>query len=322
MNANVLVRRLAAVALCVLVPSLAHAQAQAWPSRQVRLVIPFAAGAGTDVVARTVSNKAAELLGQPIVAENRAGANGNLGAEAAAKSPADGYTIAILSTIHAANQSFFRKLGYGMANDFVPVVELGVSPTVWVVRADLPVDGIDALAKYAKANPGKLTYGSGGAQHPAELFKALTGADITVVPYKGVSAALQDLLAGRVDMTVAGLLDTSAHIKAGKLRALATTNTTRLPQFPDAPAMAEGLPGYDFTLWYGLFAPTGTPAEPQARLRAAVLAALQSPDVLARFEALSLRTAKSSQAEFGARVRAEIARWSDTVKKAKIELQD
>ena len=142
------VRRHAIAALCALLPALVHAQSASWPSRPVRLVIPFAAGAGTDVVARTVSNKAAELLGQPVVAENRAGANGNLGAEAAAKSAADGYTIAILSTIHAANQSFFRKLGYGMAADFVPVVELGVSPTVWVVRAALPVVGLVALAQF------------------------------------------------------------------------------------------------------------------------------------------------------------------------------
>lgn len=291
---------------------------QAFPSRPVRLVIPFAAGAGTDVVARTVIQKAAEFLGQPIVAENRTGAAGNLGAEAAARAPADGYTIAILSTIHAANQSFYKKLGYAMATDFVPIVELGLSPTLWVVRPDLPVASIADLARYAKANPGRLTYGSGGASHPAELFRALTGSDVTIVPYKGVAVAMTDLLAGRVDMMVAGFLDANAHLRSGKLKALATTNSARLPQLPDVPTLAETLPGYDFTLWYGFFAPSGTSAEAMAKIRSATERALESPEVLARFESLALRPAKSTQTEFSGRVRAEIARWADTVKKAGI----
>ncbi|MEI6303871.1 MAG: tripartite tricarboxylate transporter substrate-binding protein [Betaproteobacteria bacterium] len=298
------------------------ANAQAYPNKAIRLIVPFAAGAGTDVVARTVMQRAGEILGQAMVVENRVGAGGNIGAEAGAKSPADGYTITILSTIHAANQSFYRKLGYSMENDFVPVVEIGVSPTLWVVRADLPVRTAQELAQLAKSAPGKLTYGSGGASHPAELFKALTGGDIIVVPYKGVSAAMQDLLAGRVDMSVAGFLDTDAHIRSGKLRALATTNTERLVQLPDVPAMREFLPGYDFTLWYGIFVPRDTPAAVVATLRAAVLRALESPEVIARLQALAIRPAKSSSEAFAARVHAEVARWADTVKKAKIELQD
>jgi tripartite-type tricarboxylate transporter receptor subunit TctC len=300
----------------------ALANAQTWPAKPVRLVIPFAAGAGTDVVARTVTQKAQEFLGQPIVADNRAGAAGNLGAEVAAKAAPDGYTLAILSTIHAANQSFYRRLGYAMATDFVPVVEVGVSPTLWVVRPDLPVASIDELARYARANPGKLTYGSGGASHPAELFRALTGTDITIVPYKGVSAVMTDLLAGRVDMSVAGYLDTNAHVRSGKLKALATTNPRRLPQLPGIPPMGDTLPGYDFTLWYGLFAPTGTPPDAVAKVRSAVERALETPEVLERFQGMGLLVAKSSSAEFAGRVRAEIQRWSDTVKKAGIQPQD
>ena len=196
------------------------------------------------------------------------------------------------------------------------------TPTLWVVRADLPVRTAQELARLAKATPGKLTYGSGGASHPAELFKALTGGDITVVPYKGVSAAMQDLLAGRVDMSVAGFLDTDAHIRSGKLRALATTNTERLPQLPEVPAMGEFLPGYDFTLWYGIFVPRDTPAAAIATLRAAVLRALESPEVIARLQALAIRPSKSTPEGFAARVRGEVARWADTVKKAKIEPQD
>ena len=298
------------------------AMAQAYPNKAVRLIVPFAAGAGTDVVARTVMQRAGEILGQPVGVENKVGAGGNIGAEAGAKAAADGYTITILSTIHAANQSFYRKLGYSMEGDFVPVVEIGVSPTLWVVRADLPVRTAQELARLAKATPGKLTYGSGGASHPAELFKALTGGDITVVPYKGVSAAMQDLLAGRVDMSVAGFLDTDAHIRSGKLRALATTNTERLPQLPEVPAMGEFLPGYDFTLWYGIFVPRDTPAAAIATLRAAVLRALESPEVIARLQALAIRPSKSTPEGFAARVRGEVARWADTVKKAKIEPQD
>ncbi len=296
--------------------------AQAYPNKAVRLVVPFAAGAGTDVVARTVMQRAGEILGQPMIVENKVGAGGNIGAEAGAKSAPDGYTITILSTIHAANQSFYRKLGYSMENDFVPVVEIGVSPTLWVVRADLPVRTVQELAQLAKSTPGKLTYGSGGASHPAELFKALTGGDITVVPYKGVAASMQDLLAGRVDMSVAGFLDTDAHIRSGKLRALATTNTERLSQLPDVPAMREFLPGYDFTLWYGIFVPRDTPAAAIATLRAAVLRALDSPEVIARLQALAIRPSKSTPEGFAARVHGEVARWADTVKKAKIELQD
>jgi len=296
--------------------------AQAYPNKAIRLIVPFAAGAGTDVIARTVMQRAGEILGQPMLIENRAGAGGNIGAEAGAKAAADGYTITILSTIHAANQSFYRKLGYSMEGDFVPVVEIGVSPTLWVVRADLPVRTLQELAQLARSSAGKLTYGSGGASHPVELFKALTGSDIIVVPYKGVAAVMQDLVAGRVDMSVAGFLDTDAHIRSGKLRALATTNTERLSQLPDVPAMREFLPGYDFTLWYGIFVPRETPAAAIAALRSSVLRALESPEVIARLQALAIRPAKSSTEGFAARVQAEVARWADTVKKAKIELQD
>jgi len=313
--------RFRAAILVLLFAAAGAAQAQ-YPERPLRLIIPFAAGAGTDVVARTVLPKAAELLGQPIVAENRAGHGGNIGAEAAAKSPPDGYTLVILSTIHAANQSFFRKLGYNMAADFAPLAELGDAINVWVMRSDLPAASPAELAAYARANPGKLTYGSGGATHPVELFKALQGVDITVVPYKGVSAALTDLLAGRVDMTVAGLLDTAGHIKSGKMRALAITGASRVPQLPGVPAMSESLPGYDYTIWYAIFAPAQTPVDIQAKLRSAIVGAVASPDVQARFDSLSMRPAKSSQAQLAARVKAEIARWEDTVKKANIPLQD
>ena len=302
----------------VLAVATGAAFAQTYPSKPIRLIVPFAAGAGTDVIARTVSQQAAEFLGQPIVVENRTGAAGNIGADAAASAPADGYTLAVLSTIHAANQSFYRKLGYDMARDFTPIVELGVSPTLWVVRSDLGAMTVSELVQIARTSPGKFTYGSGGATHPAELFRVLTGSDITVIPYRGVAAAMSDLLAGRVDMTVAGWLDTQAHIKSGKLRALATTNAVRLPQLPDVPAMREFLSGYDFTLWYGFFAPARTPPEAIARVRAATLRALGSSDVAARFEALGLRTARSTQDEFGQVVRAEIARWADTVKRAGI----
>jgi tripartite-type tricarboxylate transporter receptor subunit TctC len=313
--------RFRAAILILLFAAAGAARAQ-YPDRPVRLIIPFAAGAGTDVVARTVLPKASELLGQPIVADNRAGHGGNIGAEAAAKSAPDGYTLVILSTIHAANQSFFRKLGYNMAADFAPLAELGDAINVWVTRADLPAANPAGLAAYAKANPGKLTYGSGGATHPVELFKALQGVDITVVPYKGVSAALTDLLAGRVDMTVAGLLDTAAHIKSGKMRALAITGASRVPQLPGVPAMSESLPGYDYTIWYAIFAPAHTPADVQAKLRAAIVGAVESPDVQARFDSLSMRPAKSSQAQINARMRADIALLADTVKKANIHLHD
>jgi tripartite-type tricarboxylate transporter receptor subunit TctC len=313
--------RFRAAILVLIFAAAGSAQAQ-YPDRPVRLIIPFAAGAGTDVVARTVLPKASELLGQPIVAENRAGHGGNIGAEAAAKSPPDGYTLVILSTIHAANQSFFRKLGYDMAADFTPLAELGDAINVWVTRADLPAASPKELAAYARSHPGKLTYGSGGATHPVELFKALQGVDITVVPYKGVSAALTDLLAGRVDMTVAGLLDAAGHIKSGKMRALAITGANRVPQLPGVPAMSESLPGYDYTIWYAIFAPARTPADIQAKLRSAIVGAVESPDVQARFDSLSMRPAKSSQAQLSARMKAEIARWADTVKKANIPLQD
>ena len=296
--------------------------AQTYPSKPVRVIVPFAAGAGTDVIARTVTQKAAEFIGQPIVIENRTGAAGNMGATAGAGAPPDGYTLTVLSTIHAANQSFFRTPGYDMARDFTPIVELGISPTLWVVRADLGADTVPQLMQLGRASPGKFTYGSGGATHPAELFRVLTKTDLTVIPYRGVAAVMSDLLAGRVDMTVAGWLDTQAHIKSGKLRAIATTNPTRLPQLPEVPAMNEFMPGYNFTLWYGFFAPAKTPPAAIARIRAATLQALQSSDVTNRFDALGIRVTQSTQAGFTQSVSAEIARWADTVKQAGIVPQE
>ncbi len=301
--------------------SAALAQAT-YPSRPVRLLVPFAAGAGTDVIARTITQRAGELLGQPIVVENRPGAAGNLGAGQLVSAAPDGYTIGILSTIHAVNQSLFRTPGFELTVDFAPVIEVGISPTVWAVRADLPARSVAELVQLARSKPGSLTYGSGGATAPAELFKALTGTDITIVPYKGVSAVMTDLLAGRVDMTVAGFLDTNAHLKSGKLRALAVTTTTRLPQLPDVPAMAESLPGYEFTLWYGIFAPRGTPPAAVAALRTAFAGALEAPEVLARFESLAVRPSTSTPEAFAARVRGEVERWADTIKKAGIARQD
>jgi tripartite-type tricarboxylate transporter receptor subunit TctC len=166
----------------------ATASAQTFPQKPIRMIVPFAAGAGTDVIARTVTQKAAELIGQPIVIENRTGAGGNIGAAAAATAPADGYTLTVLSTIHAANQSFFRAPGYDMTRDFVPIAELGISPTLWVLRGDLGALSVPQLVQLGRASPGKYTYGSGGATHPAELFRVLTQTDLTVIPYRGVAA--------------------------------------------------------------------------------------------------------------------------------------
>jgi tripartite-type tricarboxylate transporter receptor subunit TctC len=307
---------LAAIALC----ASAAIGAQDYPNRPVKLVVPFPPGGPLDVTGRLIAQKLTEAWGQSVVVENKPGAGGNIGAELVAKSPPDGYTILMgaLST-HAVNPSLYPKMPYDAVKDFAPITLIAVTPNVLVVNPSLPVHSVKDLIAYAKANPGKLAFGSGSngsAGHLAgELFKVDTGTDIVHVPYKGGAPATQALLAGDVQFMFDNLANATAQVKAGKLRALAVTTAERSKLAPDLPTMAEaGLPGFDIATWYGLLAPAGTPPAVVAKWNAEVTKILNAPDTRERLMAQGAEPAPMTAAQFAAFIEREIPKYARIVK--------
>ena len=263
---SVVLLALLAVPLASLVGP-APAAAQAFPNKPVRLVVPFPPGGPLDTVGRALAQKLTEAWGQSVIVDNRPGAGGNIGADLVAKAAPDGYTVVMgaLST-HAVNPSLYAKMPYDAVKDFAPITLVAITPNVLVVNPSLPVNSVRELVAYAKANPGKLAFGSGSngsAGHLAgELFKADTGTDLLHVPFKGAAPAMQALLSGDIQLMFDNLASASAQVKAGKLKALAVTTARRSPLAPDLPTMAEsGVPGFDISTWFGLLAPAGTPPE-------------------------------------------------------------
>jgi tripartite-type tricarboxylate transporter receptor subunit TctC len=299
--------------------SPARAQA-AWPSRPVTMVVPFPAGGGTDAFARPFSAQFARVTGQTLVIDNRGGAGGTLGASIAAKAHADGYTLFMGAVHHAIAPAVYPRLDYDLERDFVPLLLLADVPQVLVVNPQrVKAATYREFLELAKKNPGRLNYASAGAgtsHHLAgELFKLQTGVFITHIPYRGAGPALQDLIAGNVDVMFDGLGSSAQHIKAGRIKALMVSGTKRNPAFPDVPCAAEvGLPDYTVTTWYGLWAPRGTPADVQARAVDSAKKALAADDLRTVWAANGSEIPDVTTAAFGRFVNAEIRRWAAVVK--------
>ncbi|WP_134724386.1 Bug family tripartite tricarboxylate transporter substrate binding protein [Paracoccus luteus] len=302
---------------------LAGAAAAQFPERAVTLVIPFAAGGSTDVVGRIVAERMSQELGQQVVVQNVGGAGGSLGAQQVAKADADGYTI-LMGTVatHALNPLILKQKPYDPVADFAPVSLLVLVPNVLAVNPELPVNTVQELIDLAKTDP--LAYASSGNGTPlhlsGELFKSMAGVDITHIPYKGSGPALTDVLGNQVPIIFDNLPSASSHISSGKLRALGVTTTERAPSFPDVPAIAETLPGYETYSWNALFAPAGTPPEAIEALAAAAKAAMADPAVAGRMAEFSATIVASTPEELAAHVTAEMEKWAPVVKDANVSL--
>jgi len=299
---------------------LLPAAEQPYPSRPIRLVVPFPAGGPLDVIARAIGQKLSLAWGQPVVIDNRPGAGGNIGADLVAKSAPDGYTIleGALST-HAVNVSLYSKMPYDPIRDFAPITLVAVTPNVLVLNPSVPANSVAELISYARANPGKLAFGSGGngsAGHLAgELFKTEARVDMVHVPYKGAAPAMQDLLGGQIQLMFDNLASSMQQVRAGKLKAIAVTTAKRSPLVPDLPTLAEtGLPGFDIYTWWGFLAPAGTPKEIIAQWNAEVTRILNTPEMQAYFAQQGAEPSPTSPEQFMALIQREIPKYAKIIK--------
>jgi len=304
--------------------ALPAVQAQTYPNKPVRLVVPFPAGGGTDIIARTLAERLAAELGQTVIVDNRPGAGTVIGTDNVAKSPADGYSLLMATFAHAVNPALQSKLPYSTTQSFAPVALVGRSPNVLVVNPGKPYKSVAEVLAYARANPGKLSYGSFGngtsAHLAGELFKSLANVDMVHVPYKGSSPALTDLLGGQIDLMFTTVASVAQYIKSERLRALAVTSASRSAAYPNLPTIAEaGVPGYAAESWYGIYVPAGTPAPVIARLNQAVHAAVKSESFKSRIEEEGLMVASGPPEELSKYVQAEEARWKRVVTEARIK---
>jgi len=300
----------------------AGAQAPAYPTKPIRLVVPFPPGGATDLIARAVAQKLAEAWGASVVVDNRPGAGGNIGTELVARSAPDGYTLE-MGTVgtHAINPSLYAKIPYDHIKDFAPVILVAGVPNVLEVNPSVPVQTVQELIAYAKANPGKLNFASSGAgtsiHLSGELFKVMAGVQMTHVPYKGSGPALQDLLGGQVQLMFDNLPPSLPQIKAGKLRALAVTSSVRAPALPEVPTIAEsGLPGFEASSWFGILAPAGTPPAIVAKVNAEVSKWLASPEGKEKLAGIGANAAGGSPEDFTRHIQAETAKWAKVVKES------
>jgi tripartite-type tricarboxylate transporter receptor subunit TctC len=295
------------------------ASALDYPTRPVHLIVGFAAGGPTDVAARVIGQWLSERLGQPIVIENRPGASSNTAAEFVVRAPADGYTILVVGAPAAINATLYNNLKFDVVRDLTPVAGIVRVPEVMVVHPSVPATTVPEFIAYARANPGKINMATGGAgsvpDAAGELFKFMTGLDLVRVGYRGGGPALIDLLAGQVQVTFESALITAVHIKAGKLRALAVTSATRSALLPELPALAEFVPGYEATAWFGLGAPKGTPGEIVDRLNREVSAGLADPGVAQKLTNLGGSPMPMSTAEFGRLIVEETEKWGGVIRK-------
>ncbi len=302
-------RLLKLLSVLVIACAASGALGQGYPNKPIRMIVPWTAGGVTDITARVLGDRMGQTLGQPIVVELRAGAGSKIGTEAVARAPADGYTLLFQNSVHSLLPVTAAPLTYDPVKDFAPVVLLTSYPFTLVVHPSVPANTVQELIDYAKKNPGKLAFGTGGpgtgTHMSAEMFKLMAGVDMLHVPYKGASAAQQGTIAGEVQLTFDGAAKTP--VDAGRLRALATTDLKRDPRFPNLPTIAEaGVPGYQFGNWQGIWAPAGAPREVVTRLNAAANAAIADPAVKARFVELGLTVVGGTPEEFDKRVRDDI----------------
>ena len=293
--------------------------AQAYPAKPIRMVVTFPTGGAPDTLARLFSDKA--QLGQPVVVENKPGAGGNIGADIVAKSPADGYTL-VMGTVgtHSINGALYSKMPYDMVKDFAPVAHIASAPNLLVVNNDLPVKTVSELIAYMKANPNKLSFGSPGigtsVHVSGELFKSMTGTQMTHVPYKGRQFAIPDLIGGQIQLMFDNMPSALPMAKEGKIRAVAQTTAKRSAAAPDVPTVGETVPGFEATTWFAVFAPTGTPREVVARLNAELKRVFALPDVQDKLRSLGLETWISSPEELARYQAAEIVKWAKVVKES------
>jgi len=308
------------LAATVLAVPYALAADAPWPARPIHLVVPYPPGGPLDTVARLTAQKVSADLGQPIVVDNKAGAGGNIGADLVAKAAPDGYTVLLGAVAtHAINPTLYASIPYDAQRDFEPVTQLASTPNVLIVNPSLPVKDVREFIAYAKAHPGALNFGSGStgsAGHLAgELFKRMAGVEMTHVPYKGAAPAMQDLIAGQVQVMFDNLASALTQIRAGKVRALAVTTAKRTPLAPDLPTIAEsGLAGFDINTWFGLFVPARTPRAIVQRLHDEFVKALEQPDVREKMLALGAEPVGSTPEQFAAYVKSEAAKYAAVVK--------
>ena len=312
------------VGVCTLAAPVA--QAQDWPTRPVRVIVPFPPGGGTDTVARPLSAKLSQLTGHSFVIDNRGGAGGTIGAAMAAKATPDGYTV-LLSPVHVAVAvSAYKSLPYDLERDLTPVTTVAVFPDVLVAATRVPAKTLPELIAYARANPGKVNCGSAGngtTRHlSCEMFNSAAGIKAEHVPYKGTGPATTALLGGEIDYIFEALGSASQHIRSGKLKAIAVTSAKRSPSFPDIPtAIESGLPGFDVTSWYGLWVPTGSPPAVVQRLHALVQKAFEDPEVRDLWFKLGAETGGMAPAAFTAFVRTEVQKWGKVVRDAGVTIE-
>ena len=295
------------------------ANAQSFPSKPIKMVVPFPAGGTVDFFARVVSTKLSESLGQPVLVENRAGAGGNIAVEAVVKSPADGYTLLMGSEIVAINTSLYSRLSYDPIKDLAPITLVGTVPNILIVNPALPANSVKELIALAAKSPGKISFastGQGTSSHlSSELFKLMAQVDITHIPYKGGPPAVADLIGGQVNMMFINMPTGIGHVKSGKARILAVSSLRRVSQLPEVPTVDQaGLKGYDTQAWSGLYAPAGTPPEVIAKLNAEVVKILKMPAVREQLAAQGAEPVGDSPEEFARFMRDEIAKWAKLIK--------
>ena len=315
-------RALLALALLAVLP----AQAQEWPTRPVRMIVPFPPGGGTDTVARPLAAKLAQILGQQVVIDNRGGAGGTIGAGLAAKAPADGYTVLLYSVHGAVAAAAYKTLPYDLQKDLVPVTTAAIFPDVLVAANRVPAKTLPELIAWAKANPGKLNCGSAGngtSRHlSCELFNAAAGVGATHVPYKGTGPATQALVTGEIDWMFEALGSAAGQIRAGTIRPIVVTSAKRSPAFPDIPtAIESGLGGFEVTSWYGLWVPVGTPPAVVQKLQDAVVQAFADPELKETWARLGADPGGLSPEAFRALIDKEVVKWAKVVRDAKITLE-
>lgn len=324
LSRTVVLGGLVAVMLCAQATSVAQT-ASAFPNQPIRMVVPYPPGGPTDITARVVAAEMSKTIGQNIVIDNRPGASGMIGSEMVTKATPDGYTLLANASIHVINPSVYPDMRFDAIKDFVPITQLAQVPLVLVVPANSPIKSVKDLVEYAKANPGKVNFGSAGsasAQHLAgESFKIAAGIQMQHIPYKGSAPALTDLAGGQLQLMFDSMPSATPMINSGKLRAIAVTTTTRAKARPDLPTIAEsGFPGFDISTWYAYWAPKGTPADVVEKLAASAAQALKNPEVIAKYEAMGAEPVGSTPAQFAAYVESEAKKWNDIVKKSGAKL--
>jgi tripartite-type tricarboxylate transporter receptor subunit TctC len=300
--------------------------APGYPAKPIRLIVPFAPGGGTDLTARAIAQKLTEALGQTVVADNRAGANGTIGADIAAKGQPDGYTISMISSSHSVNPSLMKKVPYDLVNDLAPITQATSQPYALVLHPSVPAKSVKELIGLARAKPGSLNYGSsgtGGLSHlSGALFGSLAHIEIVHIPYKGGAPALTDVIAGQIQMLYSTILQSQAQLKAGRLKALAVTTAKRSRAAPELPTMAEaGVPGYEVAGWYGIVAPPQTPKPIITKLNGEIVRILKLPDVGEKLAADGSEPVGSTPEAFGAHIKTEVAKWRKLIQQTGIKAE-